>query len=150
MFLKGSLVITDFYLDTLRALGLFNRTDFNIENELSPSYLRTKAIVQLYNQNPKATIKIMEFIQKKYNLKSVDSYYILASAFFANDQKDLGFTTLSELEFIYKDSDAKFLSGVRLIQDMKLNTVMQYFTDKLKGKMLDFKMENFDQFLETL
>ncbi len=150
MFLKGSLVITDFYLDTLRALGLFNRTDFNIENELSPSYLRTKALVQLYIDHPEDSIKIIEYIHKKYALRSIDSYYILIAAFFASGQENLGFASLGEISFIYNDQDAKFLEGVSLLQELKLNTAPQYFNYKFKGGLLDFKLEGFDRFLESL
>ena len=149
-FLKGSLVITDFYLDTLRALGLFNRTDFNIDNELSPSYLRTKALVQLYIGHPDDTIKIIEYIHKKYELKSIDSYYILIAAYFASKQENLGLAVLGEINFIYNDQDAKFLEGVSLLQDLKMNTAPQYFKYKFKGGLMDFKLEGFDTFLESL
>jgi len=149
-FLKGSLVITDFYIDVLRALGLFNRTDFNIENNKSPAYLRTKAIVQLYNDQPKETIKIIEHIQSEYNLQSIDSFYILIAALFSSGQKELAYATLTEIEFLYQDKDAKFLSGIRLVQDLKLNSAPQYFRDKLKGKLVDIRLNNFDDFLEEL
>ena len=149
-FLKGPLVITDFYLDTLRALGLFHRIDFNIEKELSPSYLRLKAIVQLYQDKPKTTIKLVEYIQKKYGMQSVDSYYLLIAAYLASGEKELAYTILSEIELIYKDKDAKFLSGVKLLQDLKLSTVTQYFQNKLDGKLVDFKLKNFDDYLESL
>ena len=149
-FLQESLVITDYYFDILRALGLFNRTDFNIDNDQEPSYLRTKAIVQLYNDNPNATIDIIEHIQNKYNLQSIDSFYILAAALFSAGQKESAYATLSEIELIYSDKDAKFLSGIRLIQDLKLNSAQQYFQDKLNGKLIDFRLNNFDDFLESL
>ncbi len=149
-FIKGSLVITDYYLDTLRALGVFYRTDFNIDNELSPSYLRMKAIVELYSGNPKESIKLMEYVQKKYNLESIDSFYILIASLFASNQSNLAYVMLGEIEFIYKDKDAMFLNGVKLIQDLKLNTATQYFKYKLKGKLVDFKLLKFNEFLETL
>ena len=149
-FLEGSLVITDFYLETLRALGLFNRTDFNIPHHLTPTYLRLKAIVQLYSGEPRNSIKIIEYIQNKYNFHSIDSYYILIAALMYSGQQELAFVTLSEIEFIYGDKDAKFLSGVALLQELKLNTAPQYFEHKLKGKMVDFKLTNFDNYLESL
>ncbi len=149
-FLKGSLVITDYYLDTLRALGIFYRTDFHIDNELSPSYLRMKAIIELYKDNPKESIRLIEYVQKKYDLESIDSFYILIASLFASNQNALAYVILSEIEFIYKDKDAMFLNGVKLIQDLKLNTAPQYFKYKLKGKLVDFKLVNFDEFLETL
>lgn len=149
-FLKGSLVITDYYIDVLKSLGLFNRTDFNIDNEIEPSYLRLKAIVELYSGNPKSAIRLIDYIQEKYKLESIDSFYIQIAAYFASNQDTLAYTTLSEIEFIYGDKDAKFLSGVKLIQDLKLNTVSEHFTYKLKGKLVDFKLTNFDHFLESL
>lgn len=149
-FLKGSLVITDYYLDTLRALGLFKRTDFNIENNNNPAYLRTKALVNLYNNKPKETIKIIEKIQKEYDLESIDSFYILIAGFFSSGQRELGYATLTEIELLFKDKDAKFLSGIRLLQDLKLNSAPQYFRDNLKGKLIDIRLNNFDDFLEEL
>jgi len=149
-FLKGSLVITDYYLDTLKALGLFHNTDFTIPNHNEPSYLRTKAIVNLYENNPEKSIDIIENLQKNYNLQSVDSYYILAAAQLAAKKEQFAYTTLSEIELIYKDKDARFLSGVRLLQDLKLGSAPQYFIDKLKGKMIDFRIKKLDDFLESL
>jgi hypothetical protein len=150
LFLKGSLVITDYYIDTLKALGLFNRTDFNIENNKNPAYLRTKAIVQLYNGKPKETIKIIEYLQKEFDLQSIDSFYILIAALFSSDQKELAYVALSQIEILYKDKDAKFLIGIRMLQDLKLNSAPQYFRDKLKGKLVDVRLNNFDNFLEEL
>lgn len=149
-FLKGSLVITDYYLDTLRALGLFNRTNFNIKNENSPTYLRTKAIVKLYRGKPKETIDIIDNIQNKYNLQSIDIFYIQVAGLFSSGQNELATATLSEIELLYSDKDAKFLSGIRLIQDMKLNSALQYFQYKLNGELIDFRLKNFDNFLESI
>jgi len=150
IFLKGNLIITDYYIDVLKALGIFNRTDFNIENNKSPSYLRTKAIIQLYNGVPLETIKIIEYLHNEYNLQSIDSFYILIAALFSSGNTELAYATLTEIEFLYKDKDAKFLSGIRLLQDMKLNSAPQYFRDTLKGKLVDIRLKNFDSFLEEL
>ena len=149
-FLKGSLVITDYYINTVKALGIFNRTDFNIEDNKNSSYLRTKAIIQLYNGNPEESIKIIEYLQNEYNLQSIDSFYILIAALFSSGKTELAYATLTEIEFLFKDKDAKFLSGIRLLQDMKLNSAPQYFRDKLKGKLVDIRLNNFDNFLEEL
>ncbi|MCD4757977.1 MAG: hypothetical protein K8R39_06870 [Arcobacteraceae bacterium] len=149
-FLKGSLVITDFYLDTLKALGLFDYTDYDIPNHNEPSYLRTKAIVNLYQNNPIKSIEIIESLQKIYNLQSVDSYYILAASQLAANKDQFAYATLSEIELVYNDKDARFLSGIRLLQDLKLGSAPQHFVYKLKGKMVDFKLKNLDDFLESL
>ncbi|PIF04102.1 MAG: hypothetical protein CSA86_03135 [Arcobacter sp.] len=149
-FLQGSLIITDYYIDIVRALGVFNRTDFNIPNNKAPSYLRTKAIIHLYDGKPKETIKLIEYLQKEYKLQSIDSFYFLIAALFSSHQKELAYAILTEIEFLYKDKDAKFLSGIRMIQDMKLNSAPQYFRDKLKGKLIDIRLNKLDNFLEDL
>lgn len=149
-FLKGSMIITDFYLDTLFALGIFYKTDLDISNENAPTYLRVNAINKLYNDIPEKTIEIIEELQNKYKLQSIDSYYILAAALFAANKQENAYITLSEIELLYNDRDAKFLSGIRLIQDLKLNSAVQYFIHKLEGKHIDFRLKNFDEFLESL
>jgi len=150
IFLKGNPVITDFYLDALQALGLFYTTDFKVPNEESPTYLRTKALVDLYNEEGENSISLITTLQKEYGLQSTDSYYILAAAYLQTKQKELAYVTLSEIELIYNDRDAKFLSGIRLIQDLKLNSAPQYYYHKLEGKLIDFRIVGFDDFLESL
>ena len=149
-FLKGSMIITDFYLDSLFALGIFDRTDLDIANEKEPTYLRLQAIKNLYRDNPQHSIDLIEELQNNLNLQSIDSYYILAAALFAANKDDSAYITLSEIELLYNDRDAKFLSGIRLIQDLKLNSAVQYFNHKLEGKHIDFRLKNFDNFLESL
>ncbi len=149
-FLKGSMVITDFYLDALWALGIFNTTDLEIAHEKAPTYLRVQAIKNLYGNNPKKSIELIEEIQNNFKLQSIDSYYILAAALFASNNAQSAYITLSEIELLYNDRDAKFFSGIRLIQDLKLNSAVQYFTNKLQGKHIDFRLKGFDDFLESL
>jgi len=150
IFLKGSLIITDYYLDTLHSLGIFNKTNFSIDGDVSPSYLRTRAIVKLYQGDPKRSIELINLIQKKYKLDSVDSFYILAAAYLSSGKKSLAYITLSELELIYSDYDARFLAGVKLLQEKKFNTAPQYFRSKLNSTFIDFRLNNFDDFLESL
>jgi len=149
-FLKGSLVITDVYFDTLRALGIFYKTNFTIDGDISATYLRTHAIVNLYKDNPKQSLRIIRALQKKYNLDTVDSYYILAASLLSSGQKDLAYATLAELEIVYSDFDARYLAGIKLIQSKKFNTAPQYFRTKLNGGYIDFRLNNFDNFLESL
>jgi hypothetical protein len=150
VFLKGSLVITDFYLDLLHSLGIFYKTDFNISQEVSASYLRTRAIVNLYYGEPKRSIELVQLLHKDYKLDSIDSYYILAAAYLSSNQNTLAYATLSELELIYGDHDARFLAGVRLLQKKKFNTSPQYFRTKLNDNFIDFRLKNYDKFLESL
>jgi len=149
-FLIGNPVITDYYIDITKALGIFNRTDFNIPQNTNPAYLRTKALIELYNDNPNETIKIIERLQSEYDLQSIDAFYIIIAALFSSGQKELAYATLTEIEFLYKDKDASFLSGIRMIQDMKLSSAPQFFRDKMQGNLIDIRLDKFDDFLEEL
>lgn len=149
-FLKGPLLITQYYIDVLKGLGIFNRVDFQIKNELSPTYLRTKALIQLYDGYPIQSIKILENLQKEYQLNDkYTSYLIIASFLSANDYSNAS-ATLSMLQFELDDNDAKFLNGIQLLQSLKLNSARRSFKHKYKGFLIDFKLEGFDQFLESL
>jgi len=149
-FLKGNLVVTDLYLDTLHALGLFYTTNLIIPHENTPTYLRTQAIVSLYKQRPKKAIQLIELLQDKYELDSIDSFYILVAGLLSSDQKELAYATLTELDLLYNDKDARFLGGIKVLQSLKLSSAPQYFKDKLKGKFIDFRIKNFDDYLESL
>ena len=149
-FLKGPLIITQYYIDILKALGIFDRVDFHIKGENSPTYLRTKALVQLYDGYPVQSIKILEHLQDKYNLNDKYTSDLIIASFLRADDYSNASATLGMLQFELNDSDAKFLNGVQLLQSLKLNSARQSFRDKYKGFLIDFKMEGFDEYLESL
>ena len=51
-FLEGPLIITRFYVDILKGLGIFSKADMNISGKKTPSYLRTKALRDLHSNSP--------------------------------------------------------------------------------------------------
>ena len=149
-FLKGPLIITQYYIDVLKGLSIFNMVDFHIKGETSPTYLRTKALIQLYDGYPKQSIKILENLEKKYDLHDkYTSYLLIASFLSANDYSNAS-ATLGILQFELNDSDAKFLNGIDLLQNLKLHSARQSFKNKYNGFLIDFKLEGFDEFLESL
>lgn len=149
-FLKGPLITTQYYVELLKAIGIFNRVRFDIQNDTSPTYLRTKALILLYDGYPLRGIKILEKLQEKYNLNDkYTSNLLIASFLSANDYSNAS-ATLGMLQFELKDNDAKFLNGVQLLQNMKLNSAIQSFKKGYKGFLIDFKMEGLDEFLELL
>ncbi|HIP13177.1 MAG TPA: hypothetical protein EYG97_03055 [Arcobacter sp.] len=149
-FLKGPIVITQYYIDLLKGLGIFDIVDFHIKGDKSPTYLRTKALIQLYDGYPIQSIKILENLQETYNLNDKYTSYLLISAFLrANDYSNAS-ATLGMLQFEQNDSDAKFLNGVQLLQSLKLNTANNSFRNKYKGFLIDFELEGFDEYLESL
>lgn len=144
------MIVTQYYIDLLKAVGIFNRVRFNIKGDTTPTYLRTKALVMLYDGFPIRGIKILEKLQEDYNLNDkYTSNLLIASFLSANDYSNAS-ATLGMLQFELKDNDAKFLNGVQLLQSMKLNSAKQSFTKQYKGFLIDFKMEGFDEFLESL
>ena len=149
-FLKGPLIITQYYIDVLKGLGIFDIVDFHIEGEKSPTYLRTKALVLLYDGYATQSIKILENLQDKYKFN--DKYttlMLIASYLSANDYSNAS-ATLGTLQFELNDHDAQFLSAIELLQELKLNTARQFFKYKYKGDLIDFKMKGFDKYLESL
>ena len=54
------------------------------------------------------------------------------------------------MQFELKNKDAKFLNGIELLHNLKLKSAKQAFKNKYDGKLIDFKLEGFDEFLENL
>ena len=149
-FLKGPQVITHFYIDILKALGIFNKVNFEIKGENSPSYLKTKALVQLYDGFPVQSIKILEELQTKYKLYDKYTTNLLAASFLAANDYSNALATLGMLQFEQDDVDARFLNGVQLLQNLKFNSAMQFFKTKYDGDLIDFKIQGLDEYLESL
>jgi len=149
-FLKGPLIITQYYFDVLKGLGIFDLVNVDIINETSPTYLRTKALMQLYKGHPVVSLNILEHLKEKYNLNdNYTSYLLIASLLSAGDYSNAS-ATLDMLQFERNDKNAKFLNGVLLLQSLKLNSAISSFKEKYHGYLIDFKLENFNQYLESL
>jgi hypothetical protein len=152
LFIRGPLVITRYYLDILKALGMLDIADLNLDTDTSATYLRTKALVQLYEDNPKATVSIIEHLQQKYKIEDRYTYLLLVAAMI--DMKDFqnAYVTLAIAQRVLKnDVDINFLMGLRLLQELKINSAMKYFkNNKYDGDLIDFKLVGLDQFLKEL
>lgn len=149
-FLEGPLIITKFYIDLLKAIGLFHKADLNLNKGESPSYLRTKALRLLHDAEPLEAIKILESLQKKYKLEDKYTMYLIVAALLEAGKYNDASLQISLIKVILKDSSADFLTGVQLIQDLKLSSAAQYFNEPYLDDLIDFKLENFDNLLESL
>ncbi len=149
-FLDGPLLITQYYIDILKSLGLFYKADLNIVGYHSPSYLRTKALRDLHNNNPKAAVSILEFLQEKYNLEDKYTMYLIVAGLLEDKRYNEASVQISLIKAILNDSGADFLSGVQLIQDLKLHSAKEYFNKPYLDSLIDFKLIGFDDFLESL
>ncbi|WP_417326498.1 tetratricopeptide repeat protein [Halarcobacter sp.] len=149
-FLEGPLVITKYYIDLLKAIGLFHKADLSLAGEESPSYLRTKALRELHNSNPKESLKILYTLQKKYKLEDKYTMYLIVASQLEDDKYNEALLQISLIKAILKDPGADFLTGVQLVQDLKLNSASQYFIEPYKDSLIDFKLLNFDSLLESM
>jgi len=149
-FLKGPLIITEYYIDILKAVGIFNKVNFNIPNDNTPTYLRTKALINLYDGYPIQSIKILEDIKSKYNLNDKYTYNLLVASYLSAGDYVNASATLTMMEFELKDDNARFLNGIQLLQDLKLNSAKSSFRKPYTGRLIDFQLKGFDKYLEDL
>ncbi len=149
-FLKGPIVVTKYYIDLLKAIGLFHKADLTLKDDNSPSYLRIKAFNELYNNNPKESLKILQALQKEYKLEDKFTMYLIVSAQLEDGKYNEALLQIALIKAILKDKDADFLSGIQLIQELKLNSSTQYFTKPYSNSLIDFKIMDLDELLETL
>ena len=149
-FLEGPLVVTQFYIDLLKAIGLFYKADLSIDGKQSPSYLRTKALRDLHNHKPEETIKTLESLQSQYKLEDKYTMYLIVAALLEANRYNDASIQISLIKAILNDSGADFLTGVQLIQDLKLNSASQYFKEPYLDSLIDFRLDGFDKLLESL
>lgn len=149
-FLKGPLVVTKFYVDSLKALGLFSKAELIIDEEKSPSYLRTRALLDLHNKKSASSIKILESLQERYQLEDKYTMYLLVAALLDANRYNDASIQISLIKAILNDNEADFLTGVQLIQELKVSSALQYFKEPYMDSLIDFHLLNFDDFLNSL
>ena len=149
-FLQGPLIVTKYYVDILKALGLFNKADLNIVGKHTPSYLRTKALRDLHMGNPQATVSILEFLQGEYGLEDKYTMYLIVAGLLEAGKYNEASLQISLIKALLKDDGADFLTGVQLIQALKISSAKQFLKVKYIDSLIDFKLENFDKYLEEL
>ena len=149
-FLKGPLVITEYYIDIIKAIGIFKKVNFKIANDNSPTYLRTKALINLYDGYPTHSIKILEKLKEEYNLNDKYTYNLLIASYLSANDYPNASATLTMMQFDLKDENARFLNGVQLLQDLKLNSAKSSFRKPYTGRLIDFELIGFDKYLEDL
>ncbi len=149
-FLQAPIVITRYYIDLLKAIGLFEKADLHLNDNNKPSYLRTKALRLLHEGKPLESLDILEDLQKKYKLEDKYTMYLIVAAYLEAGKLNEASLQISLIKAILKDSSADFLTGVQLIQELKLGSVSQYFNQPYLDDLIDFKIDKFDELLESL
>ena len=149
-FLEGPLVITRYYVDILKALGILANADLRISGGKSPSYLRTKALSDLHLGSPDETIKTLEYLQTEYKLEDKYTMYLLVAALLEAGRYNDASLQISLIKAILNDQDADFLTAVQLIQELKISSAKQFLNNPYLDSLIDFKLIGFDEYLESL
>ena len=149
-FLQGPLIVTKYYVDILKGLGLFTKADFNMPGKNSPSYLRTKALIDLHFNASDETIKILDYLRLEYNLEDKYSMYLMVAALLESGRYNDASVQISLIKAILNDKDANFLTAVQLIQELKLSSAKQYINEPYLDSLIDFRIIGFDEYLESL
>ncbi len=149
-FLEGPPIITAFYFDLLKAIGLFQRADFSQNGEQSATYLRTKVLVDLHFDKSQEALSILDKLQKKYKLEDKYTMFLIVAAYLNAGKYNEASLQISLIKAVLDDNDANFLTGVQLIQELKLNSVSQYFKKPYMDSIIDFRLNKIDNFLESM
>ena len=149
-FLEGPLIISKYYLEILKALGLFYKADIYIAGKKTPSYLRTKALTNLYFNNPDETIKTLEYLQEEYKLEDRYNMYMMVAALLQAGRYNDASVQISLIKAILNDKGADFLTAVQLIQDLTFISAKQYIKEPYTDLLIDFRLIGLDEFLESL
>ena len=149
-FLEGPLIITRFYVDILKGLGIFLKADMNISGKKTPSYLRTKALRDLHFNSPDEAIKTLEYLQSEYKLEDKYSMYLMVAALLEAGRYNDASIQISLIKVILNDPDADFLTAIQLIQDLKISSAKQFLLQPYLDSLIDFKLIGFDEYLESL
>ncbi len=149
-FLEGSFTVGNYYIDLLKALGLFNKTNLLIQTNNSPTYLLLKAFNDLYKEKSNKTIDTLEYLQKQYKLENKYTMYLLVAALLNEKRYNDASIQISLINALFKDNTSNFLTGIQLIQELKLKSAKEYIKKPFHHDLIDFKIKDFDKLLEAL
>ncbi len=149
-YLKNAWIVSDFYIKMLRAFSLFEGANLEITDNNNPTYLKIKAYVYLFSNKAKVARVLLTLLQERYNLEDIDTNYYLACSMLDVGDEANAWSVFLDMEYKYKNKDAKFLNGLRLLSDLKIDSAINKFTSKYNGEMVDFSLENYETLLQTL
>jgi len=149
-FIEGSFFVSQVYFDVLKSLGLLDKADIKNPRDLKPSYVRIRAILALFNDRPKEAFALIRYLKRKYDFNTRLSKYILVSSMLSEKDFSHASIEISLIQAQYSDTDAGFLTGIQLLQELKLTSLMQNFVYPYRNNLIDFKLIGFDKLLESL
>ncbi|WP_052502659.1 hypothetical protein [Halarcobacter anaerophilus] len=76
--------------------------------------------------------------------------YLIVAALLEEKRYNDASLQISLIKAILNDNSADFLTGVQLIQELKLSSISQYMKEPYTDDLIDFRLKNFDELLESL
>jgi tetratricopeptide (TPR) repeat protein len=149
-FLDGPLIITRYYVDILKGLGLFSKADMRISGKNTPSYLRTKALWDLHFNSPDESIRTLDYLHSEYNLEDKYSMYLTVAALLEAGRYNDASIQITLIKALMNDQDANFLTAIQFIQELKISSAKQLLIQPYLDSLIDFKLVGFDDYLESL
>src|SRR5574344_317999 len=109
-FLDSSLITSKYYIDILKAFGVFKRVDFNIDGNNNPSYLVTKAYSDLYLSKPLNSIETLKRLKDEFGYENRFTMYLSTASFLESLRPEEASIQISLIKAFYKDKDTDFLT----------------------------------------
>ena len=149
-FLDSSLITSKYYIDILRAFGVFSRVDFNIDGNNNPSYLVTKAYSDLYLGNPFNSIETLKRLKDEFGYENRFTMYLSTASFLESLRPEEASIQISLIKAFYKDKDTDFLTAIQLLQNMNISSAKQFLVNKYNNPYIDFRIVGFEEFMLSL
>ena len=149
-FLDSSLITSKYYIDILRAFGVFSRVDFNIDGNNNPSYLVTKAYSDLYLSKPLNSIETLKRLKDEFGYENRFTMYLSTASFLESLRPEEASIQISLIKAFYKDKDTDFLTAIQLLQNMNISSAKQFLVNKYNNPYIDFRIVGFEEFMLSL
>lgn len=149
-FLDSSLITSKYYIDILKAFGVFSRVDFNIDGNNNPSYLVTKAYSDLYLSKPLTSIETLKRLKDEFGYENRFTMYLSTASFLESLRPEEASIQISLIKAFYKDKDTDFLTAIQLLQNMNISSAKQFLVNKYNNPYIDFRIVGFEEFMLSL
>ena len=149
-FLDSSLITSKYYIDILKAFGVFSRVDFNIDGNNNPSYLVTKAYSDLYLSKPLTSIETLKRLKDEFGYENRFTMYLSTASFLESLRPEEASIQISLIKAFYKDKDTDFLTAIQLLQNMNISSAKQFLENKYDNPYIDFRIVGFEEFMLSL
>ena len=149
-FLDSSLITSKYYIDILKAFGVFSRVDFNIDGNNNPSYLLTKVYSDLYLGKPLNSIDTLKRLKDEFGYENRFTMYLSTASFLESLRPEEASIQISLIKAFYKDKDTDFLTAIQLLQNMNISSAKQFLENKYDNPYIDFRIVGFEEFMLSL